>query len=45
MNKLGFKDILSTKQLSKENLKIIFDTAKEMEKRLSGEKESENILK
>ncbi len=38
MLKLSYKDILHTKQFSKEDLKLIFSTAKEMEKIISWEK-------
>lgn len=38
MNKLNFKDILSTKQFSRENLDLIFETSKEMEKYLTWDK-------
>lgn len=39
MGQLWYKDILHTKQFSKDNLDIIFSTAKDMEKILSWEKE------
>ena len=38
MSKLSFKNILNTKQFSREDLDIIFNTSKEMEKYLSWEK-------
>ena len=37
MKKLPYKDILSADQFSREDLDLIFDTAKKMEKYLSGE--------
>ena len=44
MYKLPYKDILHTKQFSKKDLKMIFSTAKEMEKILHG-KEKSDILR
>jgi len=35
MKKLPFKDILHTKQFEREDLNLIFDTSKDMEKYLS----------
>jgi aspartate carbamoyltransferase catalytic subunit len=35
MKKLAFKDILHTKQFTREDLDLIFATAKEMEKYLN----------
>ena len=43
MQKLPFKDILHTKQFSRENLNLIFSTAKEMEKYLIWEKNDEPL--
>ena len=43
MQKLPFKDILHTKQFSRENLDLIFSTAKEMEKYLTWEKNDEPL--
>jgi len=43
MKKLSFKDILSTKQFSREDLDIIFETSKKMEKYLSWEKTDEPL--
>jgi len=43
MKKLPFKDILHTKQFSRENLDLIFSTAKEMEKYLTWEKTDEPL--
>ena len=44
-NTLWLKDILSTKQLTKQHLEIIFGKAIEMEDILSGKKDGSNILK
>jgi len=38
MKKLAYKDICHTKQFSREDLELIFETAEDMEKYLSGEK-------
>ncbi len=38
MKKLVYKDIIHTKQFSREDLELIFETAEDMEKYLSGEK-------
>jgi aspartate carbamoyltransferase catalytic subunit len=35
MKKLNFKDVLSTKQFSREDLDLIFETSLEMEKFLT----------
>ncbi len=43
MQKLPFKDILHTKQFSRDDLNIIFDTSKEMEKYLNWEKTDEPL--
>lgn len=43
MQKLPFKDILHTKQFNRENLDLIFETAKEMEKYLTWEKTDEPL--
>jgi len=43
MQKLPFKDILHTKQFNRENLDLIFSTAKEMEKYLTWEKNDEPL--
>jgi len=43
MPKLPFKDILHTKQFSREDLNLIFSTAKEMEKYLTWEKNDEPL--
>lgn len=43
MKKLPFKDILHTKQFSRENLEMIFETATEMEKYLSWEKKDKPL--
>jgi len=43
MQKLPFKDILHTKQFSRENLDLIFSTTKEMEKYLTWEKNDEPL--
>jgi len=45
MNTLWLKDILSTKQLGKEQLEIIFEKAKEMEQVLSAGIDGSSILK
>jgi len=43
MKKLPFKDILHTKQFNKENLATIFETARQMEKYLTWEKNDEPL--
>ena len=43
MKKLPFKDILHTKQFSRENLDLIFETARQMEKYLTWEKTDEPL--
>lgn len=45
MNILWLKDILSTKQLNKKHLEMIFEKAREMEDILSGKKDGSDILK
>ncbi|MDQ7023800.1 MAG: aspartate carbamoyltransferase [Candidatus Gracilibacteria bacterium] len=43
MKKLPFKDILHTNQFSKKDLKLIFETALDMEKYITGEKTDEPL--